>query len=87
MCYDHLSKLGNKIPKVDLFPYSAGDDIRIPWRIISLFRVTRNIEPVFSFAITNFKLSQTFAQGQHYPFDTKWGSEGVGFGKLSTYCI
>jgi hypothetical protein len=38
VCYDHLSKLGNKIPKVDLFPYSAGDDIRVPWRIISLFR-------------------------------------------------
>ena len=36
--YDHLTSLGNKIPKLDLFLYSTGGDTSVPWRIISLFR-------------------------------------------------
>src|SRR5919106_6146568 len=37
----------------------------------------------FSFATTNFMLSQTQAQEeQQYSFVTKWGSEGIGFGKF-----
>jgi hypothetical protein len=36
--YDHLIGLGNEIPKLDLFLYSAGGDTSVPWRIISLFR-------------------------------------------------
>ena len=36
--YDHLVKLGDKIPKLDLFLYSSGGDASVPWRIISLFR-------------------------------------------------
>ncbi len=36
--YDHLVRLGDKIPRLDLFLYSIGGDTSVPWRIISLLR-------------------------------------------------
>lgn len=35
--YDHLLKLG-KQEKIDLFIYSRGGDVSVPWRIVSMFR-------------------------------------------------
>jgi hypothetical protein len=35
--YDHLLKLG-KTHRIDLFLYSRGGDVSVPWRIISTFR-------------------------------------------------
>ncbi|MEO0242801.1 MAG: hypothetical protein ABIM42_07200 [candidate division WOR-3 bacterium] len=35
--YDHLLSIGNSA-KIDLFLYSRGGDVGVPWRIISMFR-------------------------------------------------
>lgn len=35
--YDHLLKIG-KQEKIDLFLYSRGGDVSVPWRIVSMFR-------------------------------------------------
>lgn len=35
--YDHLLAVG-KSPKIDIFLYSRGGDVSVPWRIISMFR-------------------------------------------------
>ena len=37
---------------------------------------------LITFTITNFPIISTVAQEQQYSFVTKWGSEGVGFGKF-----
>jgi len=35
--YDHLLSIG-KAEKIDLFLYSRGGDVSVPWRIVSMFR-------------------------------------------------
>lgn len=35
--YDHLLNIGNQ-KKIDLFLYSRGGDVSVPWRIVSMFR-------------------------------------------------
>src|SRR5574341_1291479 len=35
--YDHLISIGNN-KKIDLFIYSRGGDVSVPWRIVSMFR-------------------------------------------------
>ncbi|MBM3295560.1 MAG: hypothetical protein FJY82_13720, partial [Candidatus Aminicenantes bacterium] len=35
--YAHLKRIG-KVNKIDLFLYSAGGDIILPWRLVSLIR-------------------------------------------------
>ncbi len=35
--YDHLQTIG-KTPKIDLFLYSRGGNVSVPWRIITMFR-------------------------------------------------
>jgi hypothetical protein len=34
--YDHLLAIG-KVERLDLFLYSRGGDISVPWRIVSMF--------------------------------------------------
>jgi len=36
--YDHLMDIKEKIPRLDLFLYSAGGEASVPWRLVSLFR-------------------------------------------------
>lgn len=37
--YDHLLGLGSsKVERIDLFLYSRGGDISVPWRIVSMIR-------------------------------------------------
>lgn len=36
--YEHLLSLGNNNEKIDLFIYSRGGDVTVPWRIVTMFR-------------------------------------------------
>lgn len=36
--YDHLLSSGNNNEKIDLFIYSRGGNVSVPWRIVSMFR-------------------------------------------------
>ncbi len=35
---EQLRKIGKKIPKIDLFLYTAGGDTMVPWRLVSMIR-------------------------------------------------
>lgn len=36
--YEHLLSLGKGVKKIDLFLYSRGGDVSVPWRIVSMIR-------------------------------------------------
>ena len=36
--YEHLLSFGEKVHKIDLFLYSRGGDVSVPWRIVSMIR-------------------------------------------------
>lgn len=35
---EQLRKIGTKVPKIDLFLYTAGGDTMVPWRLVSMIR-------------------------------------------------
>jgi len=35
---EQLRKIGKKVPKIDLFLYTAGGDTMVPWRLVSMIR-------------------------------------------------